>query len=83
MRVFPGHQRAHLEAGEEGACGVLTRGIQEVLTAAQMIDYDAARARLRKLIDKPSEDPQRLPRAQAENDETKEVRSLAMHRRSS
>ncbi|KAL1745387.1 hypothetical protein HDZ31DRAFT_63227 [Schizophyllum fasciatum] len=38
----------------------------------KMIDYDAARARLRKLIDKPSEDPQRLPRAQAENDETKE-----------
>lgn len=39
----------------------------------KMLDYDAARSRLRKLIEKPSEDPTKLPRAQQEHDETKEV----------
>jgi len=39
----------------------------------KMIDYDAARSKLRKLIDKPSEDPTKFPRAQQEHDETKEV----------
>lgn len=28
----------------------------------QMLDYDSARSKLRKLIDKPSEDPTKLPR---------------------
>ncbi|KIY44517.1 BAR-domain-containing protein [Fistulina hepatica ATCC 64428] len=39
----------------------------------KMLDYDAARSRLRKLIDKPSDDPTKLPKAQQENDETKEI----------
>jgi len=38
-----------------------------------MIDYDAARSKMRKLIDKPSEDPTKLPRAQQEHDDAKEV----------
>lgn len=38
-----------------------------------MIDYDASRSKLRKLIDKPSEDPTKLPRAQQEHDDAKEV----------
>ena len=38
-----------------------------------MIDYDAARSKMRKLIDKPSEDPTKVPRAQQEHDEAKEV----------
>lgn len=38
-----------------------------------MIDYDASRSKMRKLIDKPSEDPTKLPRAQQEHDESKEV----------
>lgn len=42
----------------------------------QMIDYDAARSKLRKLIDKPSEDPTKLPRAQQEHDDAKEVFDL-------
>ncbi|KAG8896094.1 hypothetical protein FRB99_000192 [Tulasnella sp. 403] len=42
----------------------------------KMLDYDAARSRLRKLVDKPSEDPTKLPKAQQENDETKEVFDL-------
>jgi len=42
----------------------------------KMIDYDAARSKLRKLIDKPSEDPTKLPRAQQENDDAKEVFDL-------
>lgn len=28
----------------------------------KLLDYDAHRAKVRKLVDKPSEDPQRLPR---------------------
>lgn len=28
----------------------------------KMLDYDAARSRLRKLIDKPSEDPAKMPK---------------------
>ncbi|KZO98782.1 BAR-domain-containing protein [Calocera viscosa TUFC12733] len=39
----------------------------------KLLDYDAARSRLRKLIDKPSDDPTKLPRAQEENDQTKDV----------
>jgi len=42
----------------------------------KMLDYDAARSRLRKAIDKPSEDPNKLPKAQQENDEAKEVFDL-------
>lgn len=54
-----------------------------------MLDYDSARSKLRKLIDKPGEDPTKLPRvrlvpdkcsaltslhqAQQEHDETKEM----------
>ncbi|KAG5638319.1 hypothetical protein H0H81_000737 [Sphagnurus paluster] len=39
----------------------------------KLLDYDSARSKLRKLIDKPSEDPTKLPKAQQENDEAKEV----------
>ncbi|KAF9010594.1 hypothetical protein BDQ17DRAFT_1397273 [Cyathus striatus] len=39
----------------------------------KLLDYDAARSKLNKLIDKPSEDPTKLPRAQQEHDEAKEV----------
>jgi len=47
--------------------------IIEYVDPTQMIDYDAARSKLRKLIDKPSEDPTKLPRAQQEHDDAKEV----------
>ncbi|KAG6897887.1 hypothetical protein C0992_009371 [Termitomyces sp. T32_za158] len=39
----------------------------------KMLDYDSARSKLRKLIDKPPEDPTKLPKAQQEHDESKEV----------
>ncbi|TFK17146.1 BAR-domain-containing protein [Coprinopsis marcescibilis] len=39
----------------------------------KLLDYDSARSKLKKLIDKPSEDPTKLPRAQQEHDEAKEV----------
>jgi len=39
----------------------------------KLLDYDSARSRLRKLIDKPSEDPTKLPKAQQEHDDAKEV----------
>ncbi|KAF8647133.1 hypothetical protein AX16_006964 [Volvariella volvacea WC 439] len=39
----------------------------------KMLDYDSARSKLRKLIDKPSEDPTKLPKAQQEHDDAKEV----------
>ncbi|KAL0956800.1 hypothetical protein HGRIS_002919 [Hohenbuehelia grisea] len=39
----------------------------------KLLDYDSARSKLRKLIDKPSEDPTKLPKAQQEHDEAKEL----------
>ncbi|KAI0757872.1 BAR-domain-containing protein [Irpex lacteus] len=39
----------------------------------KLLDYDAARSKLNKLINKPSEDPTKLPKAQQENDDAKEV----------
>ncbi|GJJ06365.1 hypothetical protein Clacol_000556 [Clathrus columnatus] len=39
----------------------------------QLLDYDAARNRLRKAVDKPGEDPTKLPKAQQEHDEAKEI----------
>ncbi|KAF5351993.1 hypothetical protein D9756_007627 [Leucocoprinus leucothites] len=42
----------------------------------KMLDYDSTRSKLRKLIDKPSEDPTKLPRAQQEHDESKELFDL-------
>lgn len=37
------------------------------------MDYDAARSRHRKLIDKPSEDPSKLPRAEKELEDAKNI----------
>lgn len=41
-----------------------------------MLDYDSARSKVNKVINKPSEDPTRLPKAQQEHDEAKEVFEL-------
>jgi hypothetical protein len=37
-------------------------GAVEQPLKSQMIDYDAARAKVKKLVEKPSEDPTKLPR---------------------
>jgi len=42
----------------------------------KLLDYDAARSKVRKLIDKPTEDVTKLPRAQQEHDEAKEIFEL-------
>lgn len=39
----------------------------------KLLDYDSSRSRLKKLVDKPSEDPTKLPKAQQEHDEAKEA----------
>lgn len=39
----------------------------------KLIDYDAARSKLRKVTDKPSEDPTKLPAAEKEFEDAKEV----------
>jgi len=39
----------------------------------KLLDYDSSRSKMRKLIDKPSEDPTKLPKAQQEHDDAKEV----------
>ncbi|WVO20947.1 uncharacterized protein IAS62_002248 [Cryptococcus decagattii] len=39
----------------------------------KMSDYDAARAKVRKLVEKPSDDPTKLPRAQSEHDEARDI----------
>ena len=47
-------------------CSCLTRDPYVVLIASpptsQLLDYDAARSKMNKLIAKPSEDPTKLPR---------------------
>jgi len=42
----------------------------------KLLDFDAARSKVRKLTDKPSDDPTKLPRAQQEHDNAKEVFEL-------
>ncbi|ORZ22022.1 BAR adaptor protein Hob3 [Absidia repens] len=39
----------------------------------KLLDYDTQRSKVRKLIDKPSEDPQRLPRAEQEANMAREM----------
>ncbi|KAI8381277.1 protein hob3 [Radiomyces spectabilis] len=39
----------------------------------KLLDYDSSRSKVRKLIDKPSEDPQRLPRAEQEANMAREM----------
>ncbi len=38
-----------------------------------MIDYDAARAKVKKLVEKPADDASKLPRAQQEHDEARDI----------
>lgn len=38
-----------------------------------MIDYDSARAKVKKLVEKPADDTSKLPRAQAEHDEARDI----------
>jgi len=42
----------------------------------KLLDYDSSRGKLRKLVEKPSEDPTKLPKAQQEHDDAKEVFDL-------
>jgi len=42
----------------------------------QMIDYDASRAKVKRLVEKPADDMGKLPRAQTEHDEAKEIFSI-------
>ncbi|KAJ6577513.1 hypothetical protein B0H19DRAFT_562296 [Mycena capillaripes] len=42
----------------------------------KLLDYDSARSKFRKTVDKPTEDPTKLPKAEQEHDEAKEVFDL-------
>ncbi|KAI9637973.1 uncharacterized protein MKK02DRAFT_31507 [Dioszegia hungarica] len=42
----------------------------------KLTDYDAARAKVKKLVEKPVEDTTRLPRAQAEHDEARDIYNI-------
>ena len=50
-------------------------GIREGLAdeTTQMLDYDATRSKVKKMVEKPSDDPTKLPRAQAEHDEARDI----------
>ncbi|KAG9302388.1 hypothetical protein G9A89_011438 [Geosiphon pyriformis] len=39
----------------------------------KLLDYDAMRSKVRKLVDKPSDDPNKLPRAEAQANESREL----------
>ncbi|RXK40994.1 hypothetical protein M231_01624 [Tremella mesenterica] len=42
----------------------------------KMTDYDAARSKMKKMIEKPSDDPTKLPKVQAEHDEARDIFNL-------
>ena len=42
----------------------------------KLIDYDATRSKVRKLVEKPADDTLKLPRAQAEHDDAREIYEL-------
>lgn len=62
--VLSCYQRAYIEAEQEGtfSSAVRTGFFFANLDAPKLLDYDAARNKLRKTIDKPSEDPTKLPK---------------------
>jgi hypothetical protein len=60
MLLLSDRKRRHLEAKQKGEPGSLRKGF--VTDASQMLDYDAARSKVRKLQDKPSDDSIKLPR---------------------
>ncbi|KAI8824018.1 uncharacterized protein EV422DRAFT_518625 [Fimicolochytrium jonesii] len=43
------------------------------IRAKKLLDYDRVRSNVRKLIEKPSDDPQRLPRAEAESAASRDI----------
>jgi len=45
----------------------------------KLLDYDSARSKVRKITDKPSDDPTKLPKAQQEFDDAKEIFDLMNH----
>ncbi|KAJ3479466.1 hypothetical protein NLI96_g9037 [Meripilus lineatus] len=51
----------------------ITKRGKKVRLLCWLLDYDSARSRMNKLIAKPSEDPTKLPKAQQEHDDAKEV----------
>lgn len=66
----------HISKRNKKVCNISIlscRGLSDKGLCSQMIDYDSSRSKMRKLIDKPTEDPTKLPRAQQEHDEAKEV----------
>lgn len=60
-RVLPCSKRAYEQASKEGALNVLDPSYPR-LRQFQLLDYDSARSRMNKLIQKPSDDPTRLPK---------------------
>ncbi|CAD6571659.1 MAG: hypothetical protein TREMPRED_000341 [Tremellales sp. Tagirdzhanova-0007] len=49
-------------------------GVKPGLTILyQMLDYDSSRAKVKKLVEKPADDTTKLPRAQAEHDEARDI----------
>lgn len=58
--------------------GKLIGGFPEINEAVKkrnkkLLDFDAARSKVRKLVEKPSDDPSKLPRAEQEANQTREV----------
>jgi len=54
--------------------GTINAAIQK--RSHKMVDYDAARAKVKKLVEKPSDDTSKLPKAQSEHDEARDVFNL-------
>ena len=54
---------------------VRTRSLANVGVLPQLLDYDSARSKLRKVIEKPSEDPTKLPKVRCPSRRTSTLSS--------
>lgn len=53
----------HISKRNKKVCYLIMNWFPRLIRLSQLLDYDAARSRLNKLIAKPSEDPTKLPKA--------------------
>ncbi|KAF9229958.1 BAR-domain-containing protein [Melanogaster broomeanus] len=70
---FPVINEHYIETEQEGVASSARPRSSLTSVVLKLLDYDAARSKLRKVVDKPSEDPTKLPKAQQEHDDAKEV----------
>jgi len=74
QRTLPNRNRTHQQTKQESKEPFLHQDVPLLIGGSfQLLDYDASRSKLNKTLAKPGDDPTKLPRAQQEHDDAKEV----------